>query len=167
VTVLTTERLILAPLTHALIERRLTTPAFEFEVPDVATIAFDARWPGDALGMFPRLLANESDPVPDSYTAIDRTTATAVGVLGTTSKVDENGAVEIGYAFNVTGRGFATEAVRALVANLLASASIVAVTASTAPTNLAAHRVLEKNGFQQTGTRSTDEDGDILVWTHN
>jgi ribosomal-protein-alanine N-acetyltransferase len=167
VTVLTTERLVLAPLSHALIEKRIAGSSFDFDVIDVGTVRFAPHWPGDALGMFPRLLANEDDPVPDSYTAIERATSRAVGMLGTTSKVDENGAIEIGYGFGVTGKGFATEAVRALVAHLLESASIVAVTATSAVSNLASQRVLEKNGFRQTGTKSTDEDGDILVWTHN
>ena len=166
-TVLTTERLILAPLSHALIDERLAGDHFQFAIADVGAITFEPNWPGDALGMFPRLRATATDPVPDSYTAIERATSLAVGVLGTTSRVDENGAVEIGYSFAVTGRGFATEAVRALVAHLLASAAIVAVTASTAASNVAAHRVLEKNGFRQTGTATHEEDGDLLVWTHN
>jgi RimJ/RimL family protein N-acetyltransferase len=162
-----TERLVLAPLTHALIEKRLADSSFEADVVDVGSIRFQPHWPGDALGMFPLLAGSEIDPVPDSYTAIERATSLAVGVLGTTSKVDENGAIEIGYAFGVPGHGFATEAVRALVAHLLASASIVAVTASTPATAVASHRVLQKNGFRQTGTASQHEDGDLLVWTHN
>jgi ribosomal-protein-alanine N-acetyltransferase len=167
VTVLLTERLVLAPLEHAVISRRLETSSFDLEIPDVGLVTFAAHWPGDALGMFPRLLTNETDPVPDSYTAVERATSRAVGVLGTTSKVDENGAIEIGYSFGVPGYGFATEAVKALVAQLLSSASIVAVTASTPVDNAASHRVLVKNGFRQTGTASNDEDGDLLVWTHN
>jgi RimJ/RimL family protein N-acetyltransferase len=167
VTVLMTERLVLAPLAHELIDKRLASSNFTFDVPDVGPVTFGQHWPGDALGMFPGLLASEIDPVPDSFTAIERATSAAVGVLGTTSKVDENGAIEIGYAFAAPGHGFATEGVRALVAHLLASASIVAVTASVPASNIAGHRVLEKSGFRQTGTGSNDEDGDLLVWTHN
>jgi RimJ/RimL family protein N-acetyltransferase len=166
-TVLTTERLILAPLSHALIEKRLASESFRFELPDVGEATFSPHWPGDALGMLPRLLANETDPVPDSFVAIERATMNAVGQLGTTSKVDENGAIEIGYGFGVPGKGFATEAVEALVTHLLASASIVAITASTAVGNVASQRVLQKNGFRQTGTASTEEDGDLLVWTRD
>jgi [ribosomal protein S5]-alanine N-acetyltransferase len=167
VTVLTTNRLILAPLSHALIEKRLASDTFRFDVIDVGTVGFAAHWPGDALGMFTALRAAQDDPVPDSYTAIERATLRAVGMLGTTSKVDENGAIEIGYGFGQPGKGFATEAVEALVTHLLASASIVSITASTAVTNLASQRVLEKNGFLQTGTASSELDGDLLVWTHN
>jgi RimJ/RimL family protein N-acetyltransferase len=162
-----TERLVLAPLTHALIQKRLENDDFELDIVDVGAVRFEPNWPGNALGMLPRLLAAETDPVPDSYTAIERASSSAVGVLGTTSEVDANGAIEIGYAFGLPGHGFATEAVRALVAHLLASASIVAVTASTPATAVASHRVLQKNGFRQTGTASKDEEGDLLVWTHN
>jgi [ribosomal protein S5]-alanine N-acetyltransferase len=167
VTVLTTERLILAPLAHDLIRKRLETDNFHFDVIDVGTVTFSPHWPGDAVGMLPELLATATDPVADSYVAIERATLSAVGQLGTTSQVDENGAIEIGYGFGVAGRGFATEAVKVLVAHLLASAPIVAITASTAVSNVASQRVLEKNGFRQTGTASNEEDGDLLVWTHD
>ena len=163
-TVLTTERLILAPLSHTLIEKRLELDSFRFDVTDVGNVAFAPHWPGDALGMFAALRATQDDPVPDSYAAIERATVRAVGLLGTTSKVDEKGAIEIGYGFGIPGRGFATEAVGALVAHLLQSASIVAITANTAAGNVASQRVLEKNGFRQTGTSSNEEDGDLLVW---
>jgi [ribosomal protein S5]-alanine N-acetyltransferase len=167
VTVLTTTRLILAPLTHALIEKRLSEDDFRFEVPDVGTVSFAPHWPGDAIGMFPHLLSTQTDPVPNSYLAIERESTEAVGLLGTTSEVDDNGAIEIGYGFGVAGRGFATEGVEALVAHLLSTAAIVAITASTAVDNIASQRVLQKNGFRQTGTSSSEEDGDLLVWTHD
>lgn len=166
-TVLTTNRLILAPLSHSLIQRRLASDSFRFDVVDVGSVLFASHWPGDALGMFATLLGAEDDPVPDSYAAIERATLRAVGMLGTTSRVDENGAIEIGYGFGQPGKGFATEGVEALVTHLLASASIVSITASTAVSNVASQRVLEKNGFLQTGTASSEEDGDLLVWTHN
>ncbi len=166
-TVLTTEHLILAPLSHALIEKRLASGDFRFDVADVGTVKFSSTWPGDALGMFAELLANPIDPVPDSYAAIERASLVAVGMLGTTSEVDENGAIEIGYGFEATGRGFATEGVEALVTHLLSSASIVAITANTAVDNIASQRVLQKNGFRQTGTTSSEADGDLLVWTHD
>ncbi len=114
--------------------------------------------------MFPSLVATATDPVPYSFVAIERAGLSAVGLLGATSEVDENGAIEIGYGFGVAGRGFATEGVEALVAHLLTSAPIVAITASTAVGNVASQRVLQKNGFRQTGTSSNEEDGDLLVW---
>jgi RimJ/RimL family protein N-acetyltransferase len=157
----------LGPLSHALLLARIARDTFEFAVGDAGGVSFAPHWPGDAFGMFPHLLATELDPVPDSFVAIERDGMRAVGMLGTTSKVDENGAIEIGYGFGVTGKGFATEAVEALVTHLLASASIVAITANTAVGNVASQRVLEKNGFRKTDTSSSEEDGDLLVWTRN
>jgi ribosomal-protein-alanine N-acetyltransferase len=167
VTVLTTEHLFLAPLSLALVRERLASDQFSAAVAEIATVSFSPRWPGDALGMFAALATGTVDPIPYSYVAIERDTLAAVGLLGATSEVDANGAIEIGYGFGVTGRGFATEAVEALVTLLLSSASIVAITANTAVDNLASQRVLEKNGFRQTGKSSSEEDGDLLVWMRN
>lgn len=163
-TVLTTERLYLAPLAHALMRERLSSDTFSFDVAGVGTVSFDPSWPGDALAMFHRLVASSDDPVANSYVAIERSTLRAVGQLGATGEVMPNGEIEIGYGFGVTGKGFASEAVEALVTNLLSTGSIVAITANTAVQNVASHRVLAKNGFRQTGTSSTEEDGDLLVW---
>jgi ribosomal-protein-alanine N-acetyltransferase len=164
VTVLTTEHLYLAPLSLALVRERLASDNFSFDIPEIGSVSFAAHWPGDALGMFTVLASSATDPVPYSYVGIERDTLAAVGMLGATSQVDANGAIEIGYGFGVAGRGFASEAVEALVTKLLSSASIVAITANTAVGNLASQRVLEKNGFRQTGTSSNEEDGDLLVW---
>jgi [ribosomal protein S5]-alanine N-acetyltransferase len=163
VTVLTTKRLYLAPLSHALISRRLTGDTFRFEVDEIGKVSFGPIWPGDALAMFPGQLTSP-DPVPNSYVAVERATLRAVGQIGATGEVNSDGEIEIGYGFGVTGRGFASEGVEALVTNLLASGSIVAITASTTMDNVASHRVLTKNGFRQTGTKSDPDDGDLLVW---
>jgi ribosomal-protein-alanine N-acetyltransferase len=164
VTVLTTRRLYLAPLPHALISKRIEGDTFRFDVDEIGKVSFGSSWPGDALGMFPGLLAKSPDPVPNSYIAIERATLKAVGELGATGEVNADGEIEIGYGFGVTGQGFASEAVEALVTNLLSSGSIVAITASTSMSNVASHRVLTKNGFRQTGTTSNPDDGDLLVW---
>jgi hypothetical protein len=55
-------------------------------------------------------------------------------------------------------------AVEALVTNLLASGSILAITANTTMDNAASHRVLTKNGFRQTATKQDPDHGDLLVW---
>lgn len=166
-TVLTTEHLFLAPLSIDLVRKRLQTDTFRFEVAQIGTVSFGPAWPGDALGMFSSLAAGPVDPIVHSYVAIERDTLAAVGQLGATSEVDENGAIEIGYGFAVQGRGFASEAVEALVTNLLSSASIVAITANTAVNNVASQRVLEKTGFRKTGTSFNEQDGDLLVWQRN
>jgi [ribosomal protein S5]-alanine N-acetyltransferase len=167
VTVLTTEHLFLAPLSLELVRKRLVSDNFSVALPEIGSASFSPHWPGDALGMFTILAKGTTDPIPYSYVAIERDTLAAVGQLGATSEVDANGAIEIGYGFGVPGRGFATEAVEALVTLLLSSASIVAITANTTVGNVASQRVLEKNGFRLTGKSSNEEDGDLLVWMRN
>jgi ribosomal-protein-alanine N-acetyltransferase len=162
--VLTTNRLVLAPLSFALIRARLAADNFAFEIAEVGTVHFGPTWPGDAVGMFSAFLASGVDPVPLSFVAIDRERLAAVGQLGATTEPSDDGEVEIGYGFGLEGRGYATEAVAALVAHLLDSASISAVTANTAVDNRGSQRVLEKNGFAQVGASWSEDDGDLLVW---
>ena len=162
--VLTTDRLVLAPLSLALIRRRLAADNFALDIAAVGTVQFGPTWPGDALAMFPSFLSAAIDPVPLSFVAIDRETARVVGQLGATSEPSDGGEIEIGYGFGVAGHGYATEAVAALVAHLLDTAYISVVTANTAVENLASQRVLEKNGFAQVDRSWNEEDGDLLVW---
>ena len=163
-TVLTTERLVLAPLSAALIRRRLAGDDFALDIAEAGLVHFGPTWPGDALAMFPSFLSAASDPVLHSFVAIDRESLSAVGQLGATSEPSEDGEIEIGYGFGVAGRGYATEAVAALVTHLLGTPAISMVTATTAVGNLASQRVLEKNGFAQVGTSWSEDDGDLLVW---
>ena len=63
------------------------------------------------------------------------------------------GAVELGYeiAPGWAGRGLATNAVRALLAEAFATAEVQSVIAHTRPAPGASVRVLEKNGFEREG----------------
>lgn len=68
--------------------------------------------------------------------------------------ISEDGRVAtIGYTFAVAnhGRGYATEAVEALLDYLFDTAGILRVTASLHPDNTASARVLERNGFEFEG----------------
>lgn len=161
---LITSRLSLVPLTRSMMERRLVEDEFELWIADAGMVVFPGSWPGDALVMFPTLLSLGQDPVDYTYVAVDRRGRRVVGQVGNTHPVDEDGRIEIGYGFGVPGEGYATEAVAAFVAELLTRPDINAVTAHTATWNRASERVLEKNGFQRTGTSWDDEDGDQVVW---
>jgi RimJ/RimL family protein N-acetyltransferase len=86
-----------------------------------------------------------------------------VGQVGATSELNEHGAIEIGYGFGVPGHGYATEAVGAVVADLLSRPSVRVVTANTATGNIASARVLEKNDFVRTGTARSEDDGDLIT----
>ena len=64
-----------------------------------------------------------------------------------------NNAVEIGYGIlkEYEGRGFTTEAVKALTEWAFANEEVYFVEAETAPENMASQKVLEKNGFSVDG----------------
>ena len=161
---LITARLSLVPLTRSMMERRLVEEAFDLWIADIGMVEFPASWPGDALVMFPTLLGRAQDPVEHSYVAVDRRTRRVVGQLGSTHPLDSDGRIEIGYGFAVMGQGFATEAVAALVTDLLVRPGVNAIMVHTAIDNTASRRVLEKNGFATVGSSWNDEDGDLLVW---
>jgi RimJ/RimL family protein N-acetyltransferase len=81
---------------------------------------------------------------------VERATGLVVGGIGFHGPPD-GGAVEIGYGIvpSRQGRGYATEAVRLMVAMAWARPAVTAVTASTDLGNVASQRVLEKAGFRR------------------
>jgi ribosomal-protein-alanine N-acetyltransferase len=159
---LLTPRLILTPLTRAMVEGRSVTDDFSLHVVPIGVVHFPPSWPGDALGLFSRFLGGGADPIPGSWVAIERATLTVVGQLGEKGAPDALEIQEIGYGFGVQSRGFATEAVGALATHLLSFRQ--GVSAHTEPDNIASQRVLAKNGFQRVGTAWEDGHGEVLVW---
>jgi RimJ/RimL family protein N-acetyltransferase len=79
--------------------------------------------------------------------------ATLVGNGGFRGPPDNSGIVEIGYSTlePFQGRGFATEAVGALVRHVLAHTAVTQVIAEYDASNFASVRVLLKNGFVEIG----------------
>ncbi len=75
--------------------------------------------------------------------------------------------VDIGYgvAASQRNRGFAGAAVGALLAWARDDQRVRAVRAETSIQNLPSQRVLERNGFAQTGERTDDEDGELICWS--
>ena len=68
--------------------------------------------------------------------------------------LNDDGSVEIGYGIltEYQGRGYATEAVDAMVSWALRRPEVIRVEAETEPDNKASQRVLEKCGFFHDGT---------------
>lgn len=179
--VLTTPRLFLTPLTRALMWRRMDEDGkagFSAPVdgPDgKVTVYLPPEWPGDFLPMLSVLLSGGADVVEGSYVAVERASLSAVGQLGTKGWPDKHGVIEIGYGLTpqAQGRGLATEAVGALLAYLEARPDVKTVTAQTLPSNLASQRVLTKLNFERTTQarekaldEGLDERGDdLLLWT--
>ena len=89
----------------------------------------------------------------------------AVGLCSYKAPPDPQGAVEIGYgvALERRRRGYATQAVTRLVEAARGDERVRALTAETALDNVPSQRVLEANGFVQTG-RGMDDDGETIVW---
>lgn len=165
---LQTPRLVLVATPLEVLQARLERDSFSADVPVGQTtmhVSFPPEWPGDALVMFPTQAAHYN---ADDWggTLIDRAAQVAVGQIGTKGQHDINGDIEIGYGINPTywGRGYASEAVAALVAFLLAQPTVRRVLAETRTDNAGSMRVLEKNGFSRIGERVDDEDGPLFIW---
>jgi [ribosomal protein S5]-alanine N-acetyltransferase len=80
---------------------------------------------------------------------VERDSGLAVGGIGFAGPPD-HGEVEVGYGIvpSRQGRGYATEAVQAMVAVAWAEPAVTAVLAGTDPGNVASQRVLAKAGFR-------------------
>jgi RimJ/RimL family protein N-acetyltransferase len=90
-----------------------------------------------------------------------------VGLCGHKRAPAPDGTVEIGYGIAASrrGRGLATAAVAGMLQRAVGDAGIARLTAETAADNVASQRVLEKNGFTRSGTRTDPEDGVLMLWT--
>ena len=89
-----------------------------------------------------------------------------VGLCSEMRVPDSEGTVEIGFgvASSRRGRGYATRAIAELT-NIAARDILVhRLMADTAAANIASQRVLERNAFVRTGTRSDPEDGELILW---
>lgn len=168
---LDTARLVLVGTPLHVIEARLERDTFGVPVevgPETWDVTFPAEWPGDALVIFPMLVAqlrSAPETVPWNSTLIERATRTAIGQMGFKGLPDLSGTVELGYGVNPSawGRGFATEAARALTEWALAQPDVRRVTAECLDTNAGSVRVLEKAGFTRTGERYDEEEGGRLI----
>lgn len=112
-----------------------------------------------------RLHASDpSDPWTHGFAMVERASHNAVGSCAYKGPPDSEGAVEIAYAVhpNEQGRGYATEAARALADYAFATGAVQIVRAHTLPENGASARVLTKCGFDRVGEVVDPDDG--LVW---
>ena len=77
-----------------------------------------------------------------------------------------DGVIEVGYGVAPERRrlGHATRAAALLLAAARQDPRVRAVTAETALANLPSQRVLEANGFVQTGRSTDDDEGETIVW---
>jgi ribosomal-protein-alanine N-acetyltransferase len=89
------------------------------------------------------------------WAVVERRTGALAGEAGLIAFGGEGPEVELGYAFgrDFWGRGLATEAARAVVAEAFGPLALQRVVAVTKPVNLGSQRVLAKLGFVPRGRR--------------
>jgi [ribosomal protein S5]-alanine N-acetyltransferase len=169
---LETQRLILVQTPVHVLRQRLQQETFQADVPlqqGMLSVHFPPEWPGDALAMFPQMLAYfSSRPEERAWggTLIERTEQVAIGQMGFKGPPNSRGIIEIGYGINpgYWQRGYATEMVRALVDWALVQPSVRCVTAECRVDNIGSIRVLGKSEFQRVGRRFDIEEGDLILW---
>ena len=112
------------------------------------------------------LAATESDPWLHGFKATLREDGTIVADVAFKGPPSDDGFVEIasGIAPEHQGRGFATEAARALIVFARQAAGVRVVRAHTRHDNLASLRVLAKCGFRFVGEVIDPEDGLVQRW---
>jgi ribosomal-protein-alanine N-acetyltransferase len=162
---ITTERLELVPATHTMLAADLNghdalRRLLHAEVP--------AKWPPALLDetvrkAFCQMAKEQSDPHFAFWYWIlrgaDTGERTLIGSGGITAIPGEPGTVGIGYSIldAFQGRGYATEAVGALLPVIFELPGVVRICATTFPELRASVRVLEKTGFVRTGTTEGGE----------
>jgi len=97
---------------------------------------------------------------------VERDTRRVVGSSGFVGPPDRDGVVVTGYAVYPEDqrRGYASEAVTALVAWALTQPGVRRVRATIHPTNPASRRVAAKAGLRMVGELRDEQDGDLEVW---
>jgi [ribosomal protein S5]-alanine N-acetyltransferase len=104
------------------------------------------------------------DPWSLGFAVVHRDDDRVIGSAGFKGPPDGDGVVEIAYGVTpgYEGRGYATEAAKALVAFARERVDVTTIRAHTKPENNSSGRVLAKCGFQHVGEVEDPEDG--LVW---
>jgi len=101
-----------------------------------------------------------------SWIVLRRDSAEALGAIALGGKPDPTGAVLVGYAMypGSEGRGYATEAVRAIVDWVFAQEGVRTVRALAPVWNTPAVHVAEKVGMRPVASNEDDEVGEVLVY---
>jgi [ribosomal protein S5]-alanine N-acetyltransferase len=154
---LRTERLMLVALTPELARAALEDRA---KLGRMIGASVPETWPGaDFARMLPRIArgVEEASPAAEpTRLAVHAADETLIGETGFYGPPDGSGTVEVGYSIvpAYRGRGFASEATRALIEHALARPEIRRITAECLDDNTASLRVLEKLGMRRVGSAS-------------
>jgi RimJ/RimL family protein N-acetyltransferase len=149
----------------------LLTENLRLAVPTLAEVlqGIEAMSESDRAQVSPEWLARAraattSDPWIHGFHIVHRESGANVGSCGFKGPPSADGVVEIAYGVNPSyqGRGYATEAARALADYAFRVGLVSLVIAHTLPQENASTRVLTKCGFDFAGEVIDPEDG--LVW---
>lgn len=152
-------RLSLIAATPELIEKDIKGREF---LSEALGASIPETWPPDLYGPRAKQFAlTQLDDVSEQgwsfwYLLTHDDPSELVGICGFKGRPDESGSVEIGYSMlrNFQRRGLATEAVARLVLWAFSHHNVNEVCAETLPHLTQSIRVLQKNGFEFTGTGS-------------
>lgn len=110
-----------------------------------------------------------SDPWRLGFGVIDKETRSVIGAASFKGPPDATGMVEIAYGIvpSFEGRGYATEAARALIDFAQRDDKVRQIIAHTMPEANASTRVLKKCGFTFAGEVMDPEDGRVWRWEHS
>jgi RimJ/RimL family protein N-acetyltransferase len=139
------------------------------QTPEEVLASIAAMSPSDRAEVSPEWLARvkastSADPWMHGFAVVHRASGIVIGSCGYKGPPDPEAVVEIAYGMDPAyqGRGYATEAARALVAFAFGSGRVRLVRAHTRPKESASTRVLTKCKFERVGEVVDPEDG--LVW---
>jgi RimJ/RimL family protein N-acetyltransferase len=81
-------------------------------------------------------------------------------------RLPADGVAEIGFGIAASrrNRGYATEAIGAMLARLATLSTLTAVVATAAPDNIASQKALRRNGFVERGRTMDPDEGELIVW---
>lgn len=150
---LTTERLILIPMTH----EQVRSVMIGEEIPHQETrIEKDPHWPRkDTLDILPvadQILESQEHPSGfEIWMIVKRDSQTVIGDIGFHGPPDNKGNVEIGYGLVDTeqNQGLGSEALKALMDWALQQPEVKAISANCKIDNLPSRRILEKNQMKE------------------
>ena len=150
------ERLVLRP-----VDRATARALLEGRTPDGLLVADD--YPSQfSLEVMDLVAGTRADEVRQfgPFFLVRKSDGVVIGEIG--SALDESTAsAQVGYSVvrSCWGQGYATEALRALVAELLGGVGVRRVFAETMVDHQASRRVMEKAGMRQCGRRRAEEGG--------
>jgi len=110
--------------------------------------------------------ATAADLWDHGFAIVHRAAHCVIGSAGFKGPPDEEGMIEIGYGIAppFQGRGYATQAVAALIGFASADGRVRLIRAHTLPEENASTRVLTKCGFQFIGAVHDPQDGQVWRW---